>query len=199
MSLKENINAIKEELSAEEKFLESMIKGENFFKRNKKAIIITAVAILVGIFGSAIYNYQQVKKLKDSNTLYTKLISKSISDTNLENELKSKNPKLYSLYKFQTIIKTSDLSKLNSLKESIKDPILKDLLTYQIDSISQKNLLAYVGNDGMLKDFASLQQAYIELKNKNFQKASDALSFIQTTSPLKQLKDGFKHYQKEEK
>jgi len=199
LSLKENIDAIKEELSAEEKFLESMIKGESFFKRNKKAIIVAVVAIIVGILGSAVYNYQQTKNLKDSNEIYTKLISKNISDSNLEDELKSKNPKLYSLYKFQTTIKTSDLSKLNSLKESIKDPILKDLLTYQIDSISQKNLLVYVGNDGMLKDFASLQQAYIELKNKNFQKASDVLSFIPTSSPLKQLKDSFKHYQKEEK
>jgi len=36
LSLKENIEAIKEELTVEEKFLESVIKTESFYKKNKK-------------------------------------------------------------------------------------------------------------------------------------------------------------------
>ncbi|WNY98242.1 hypothetical protein SUSP_000660 [Sulfurospirillum sp. 'SP'] len=38
MGLKENIKAVKEEISTEEQFLEGMIKSERFFNRNKKYI-----------------------------------------------------------------------------------------------------------------------------------------------------------------
>lgn len=199
MSLKENIDAIKEELSTEEKFLESMIKGESFFKKNKKLIISALVAIFLGVVASAFYNYQKEQNLKDSNIIYKELLSKNTPDASLEEKLKSKNPALYELYKFQLIVKSNDPTKLNSLKQTIKDPILKDLLTYQTDSITKKDLLVYVGNDGILKNLASLQEAFINLENKNFQKAKDVLNFIPINSPLHQLANSFKHYHNGEK
>ena len=197
MSLKENIDAIKDELTTEEKFLESMIKGESFFKKNKKLIILAGGAILVGALSSSLYNYKKEADLKESNVIYTKLLQKS--DENLENKLKSKNPKLYTLYKFQTEVKTSDVTKLKELNKIIKDPILKDLVDYQIDSLSKKDLMKYVGNNGSIKEFALLQQAFIEMENKNYEKASEVLEFIPINSSLHQLSSALKHYNPKEK
>ncbi len=197
LSLKENIDAIKDELTTEEKFLESMIKGESFFKKNKKLIILAGGAILVGALSSSLYNYKKEADLKESNVIYTKLLQKS--DENLENKLKSKNPKLYTLYKFQTEVKTSDVTKLKELNKIIKDPILKDLVDYQIDSLSKKDLMKYVGNNGSIKEFALLQQAFIEMENKNYEKASEVLEFIPINSSLHQLSSALKHYNPKEK
>ncbi len=197
LSLKENIDAIKDELSTEEKFLESMIKGESFFKKNKKLIMLAGGAIIVGIIASTLYNYKKELDLKHSNEIYTKLLAKS--DTKLELELKSKNPKLYTLYKFQTIVATNDINKLKELSTSVKDPVLKDLVTYQIDSLSKKDLMKYVGNDGSFKEFALLQQAFIELENKNYEKAKEVLEFIPINSSLHQLSSALKHYNPKEK
>ena len=68
MGLKENINAVKEELSTEEQFLESIIKGERFFKRNKKIIIGGLVLVALGIGGYIINDALKTQKLKESNT-----------------------------------------------------------------------------------------------------------------------------------
>ncbi len=197
MSLKDNIEAIKEELSTEEKFLESMIKGESFFKKNKKLILLAGGAILVGIIASSLYNYKKEMDLKESNEIYIKLLSTK-DDKSLESQLKSKNPNLYMLYKFQKVIKKNDIEKLKELSNSIKDPILKDLVSYQIDSLSKKDIMKYVGNDGALKEFALLQQAFIELENKNYEKANEVLDFIPINSPLHQLASALKHYNKKE-
>ena len=70
MGLKENINAVKEELSTEEQFLESIIKGERFFKRNKKIIIGGLVLVALGIGGYIINDALKTQKLKESNIAY---------------------------------------------------------------------------------------------------------------------------------
>lgn len=197
LNLKENIDAIKEELSTEEKFLESMIKSENFYKKNKKLVISAVVALIVGIFASMGYNYMKELNLKTSNNEYLQLISGK-QDKSLENDLKSKNPKLYELYEFQTTLKSNDIKKLESLKLKLTDPILKDLLTYHLDSLSKKDLLDYVGKNGILKDFASLQKAYLELENKDFQKANEALEYIPLNSPIYELAKSLKHFTNQE-
>jgi hypothetical protein len=195
LSLKENIEAIKEELTAEEKFLESVIKTESFYKKNKKLVIGITVAVLVGVFGSMGYNYLKEQKELKSNELYLSLIQKA--DDAKKTELKSLNPKLYELYTMQVALKSGDVATLKSLQSSISDPILKDLLTYQIASLEEKGLLKYAkSGDPILKDFANLNAAYIELKNGNHQKAEDILGFISPTSTIYQIAQSLKHYLK---
>ena len=192
LSIKENLNAIKDELTTEEKFLESMIKGENFLKKNKKPIILALVAIGVGILASMGYNYIKEKNLKESNQIYTKLLKSD--NPSLEKELKDKNPSLYTLYRFQKVIKSNDSTKIKDLISSIKDPILKDLATYQSSSLEKKNLMIYVGNDGIYKDLALLEEAYLKLQNKEYAKAKEILELIPINSSLYQLANSFKHF-----
>ncbi len=197
MSLKENIEAIKEELSAEEKFLESVIKTESFYKKNKKFIIGVGLAVFIGVVGSIGYNYIKEQKAKASNEIYLSLLSGNGNKTALEAELKSKNQKLYALYKVQTALKSNDLQSLEKLKPTLKDPILKDLVDYQIASLSGKGLLKYAGQgDVVMKDFAYLTAGYIELEKGNISKADEILNFISPTSPLYRVVQSLKHYQK---
>ncbi|HIO90708.1 MAG TPA: hypothetical protein EYG69_02940 [Campylobacterales bacterium] len=196
MSLKENISAVKEELNTEEQFLESVIKVETIFKKYKKLIIGGATIILVTVFASLGYSYIQEKNLNQSNKLYLSLIKKDVKvDEATELELKNLNPKLYELYKYQTTVVSADKDSLQKVADSLSDPILKSLLSYQIASLNKKDLLIYSQSDGaILKDFAIAQAAIVSLENNDTKKAKDALSFIGPSSVLYQISQSLKHY-----
>ncbi len=193
MSLKENIKVVKEELSTEEKFLESAIKVETYFRKYKKLIYTLVIIILVLIIGIKGYNYKQELDLKKSNEDYNLLLTKG-ENKSLEEDLKNKNPKLYNLYLFQKAIKSNDAKSLKSFKTD--DNILKSIVEYQASSIEQKGLFEYAGKHDILKDFAYLQAGFLELKNKNFQRANDIFSFISPTSTFYEFANDLKHYSK---
>ena len=193
MSLKEDIQAVKEELSTEEKFLESVIKTESFFKKNKKLIYSISAILLIAILGYTGYDYKKEMDLKKSNEDYMQLITKGENKA-LEEDLKAKNPKLYSLYLFQKAMKSNDIKNIEALNNN--DAILKSLKEYQLSSLKKSGLMQYAGSHEILKEFAYLQAAYLELEKKNFQKANDILSFITPTSPFYQLANDLKHYNK---
>lgn len=111
MSTKENIDFIKEELSSEEKFLESSIKLERFYKKYKVAIISAVAIAVVGTIGYYTQNYLHHKAIVASNEAYNKLL-KDPKDTKSLEILKSKNQPLYALYMLQTSVKNSDSSAL---------------------------------------------------------------------------------------
>ena len=188
MSLKENIDAIKEELTTEEKFLESVIKGETFFKKNKKLIIAVSIAIVLGVVGSMAYNYLKEQKLQKSNELYMSLLQKD--DASKADELKSINPKLYELYSFQVMLKSDKID-----SSVVNDKILKDLLSYEKAS-KEGSLEAYTKQDSLLKEFAYIQEAYSYMKKGNVKKADEVLGYVSPVSPLYQMAKSLKHYMK---
>lgn len=193
MSLKENISAVKEELNTEEQFLESVIKVETIFKKYKKLIIGAVIVIIIAVLASLGYNYMQEKNLTKSNEIYLSLIQNA--DESKELELKNLNPKLYELYIYQSTIKKADKDSLSKLADTISDPILKSLISYQISSINKKDLLIHSQSDGViLKDLAIAQAAIVSLENNDTKKANDILSFIGSSSPLYQISQSLKHY-----
>ncbi len=54
MSLKDNVDYVKEELNSEEKFLESFVKVERFYNKNK-IIIITVIVVLIALVIGFLY------------------------------------------------------------------------------------------------------------------------------------------------
>ena len=194
MSLKDNINAVKEELGAEEQFLESVIKAEGFWKKYKKIIITLLVILSLAVAYKLISDYIKKSNIEESNIAYAKLLSDP-SDKDALNTLKSKNPRLYDLYLFKESVKSKDISKLNSLKSSLKDPVLKDLLTYQSNSISQKDLDSYSLKEGaILKELALYESAYLLLKSGKIKEADKKLDMISQQSPLYNLAQNLKNY-----
>lgn len=91
MGLKENIKAVQEEFSTEEQFLEGMIKGERFFKRNKKYIISGLVLIVLGAATYAVNDVLTQQRLKASNEAYQILLKDANNQAALDT-LKTKKP-----------------------------------------------------------------------------------------------------------
>lgn len=194
MGLKENIDAVKKEISTEEQFLGSIIKAEGFLKKYKNLLIALAVLIIVAALANIFYNKSQEKSFIASNEAYIKLQADP-NNKEAQDVLKSKNPKLYELFLFSNEIKNQDASKLESLKSNLTDPVLKDLLTYQASSLSSGDLSSYsVKQKALLREFAKIQEAYILLKDGKTKDAAVVLSFISADSPLSKMAQSLKHY-----
>lgn len=196
LSLKENIEAVKKELSTEEQFLESIVKAEGFWKKYKKLLIAIVVLIIVAVIGMALYNTMKERNLIASNEAYTALQHNAEDKESLET-LKSKNPKLYQLFLFSNEMKSADVTKLEAMSSQISDPILKDLLSYQKASLSGKGLSSYsIKQDALLKEFASLQEIYTLFQEGKSKEAKALLAQIPESSQLQQIAQSFKHYLK---
>ena len=119
MSIKDDVNYIKNELSSEEKFLESFVKTERFFKKYKKLIF---GLIILAIVGSVVF---LVKTKLDEKNLYEANIALSNflenGNQNSLNQLKEKNRDLYEIALYldaKNEFKNADIN-LKYLKELI--------------------------------------------------------------------------------
>ena len=117
MSIKENVDYVKNELSSEEKFLENFVKGERFFKKYRTLIFtFIAIAILVTI-GMLVK-----QKIEESNKLEANIAFNKFLENADEKELfiiKDKNEKLKFRYRIprQRTERFVDIDK-NQIKKS---------------------------------------------------------------------------------
>jgi len=190
LGLKENINAVKEEISTEEQFLEGMIKSERFFKRNKKYIISALVLLAFGAGGYAINDVMAGVRLKASNAAYQELL-KDANNTSALETLKAKNPKLYEMYIFETALAKGDVEALKSVSLSKGNPILADLATYQLSQLDTNA----TPKGELLSGMVLLQEGYELLKEKKVEEARLKFAQIEASSPLKQIAKNLEHYQ----
>ena len=151
MGLKENVAAIKEELSAEEQFLEGVIKAEGFFKRYKKLLIATGVILIVGFLVYAALEYKKEHDLTVSNEAY-QVLQKNPSDASALAILKAKNPPLYTLFSISEAVKSGNIQKIEDVAAATNDPILKDLASYQVNILKNdvKKIGTYAQNQDAL-------------------------------------------------
>lgn len=190
LGLKENIDALKQEISTEEQFLESIIKGERFFKKYKK-VIISSVAVLfigLGVYGGV--SFVNERKIEASNEAYKVLISNP-KDEQALNMLKDNNERLHKLFLFSQAIKNGDkvvLSELSSFKE---DPILSDLSAYQLSGLEAKDEV----KSELLRGLALLQAGYKLLLEDKINEAKLQFAQIDVSSPLKNIANSLEHYQ----
>jgi predicted negative regulator of RcsB-dependent stress response len=190
LGLKENIKAVKEEISTEEQFLEGMIKSERFFNRNKKYIISALVLLALGAGGYAINDVMASQRLKVSNAAYQALLKDANNSAALET-LKAKNPKLYAMYTFETALAKGDIEVLTQVSLSKDNPILADLATYQLSQLDANKS----PKGELLSGMVLLQEGYELLKEKKVEEARLKFAQIETNSPLKQIAKNLEHYQ----
>ncbi|HIP46518.1 MAG TPA: hypothetical protein EYG95_03045 [Campylobacterales bacterium] len=190
MGLKENVKAIKEELGAEEQFLESIIKAEGFWKKYKKLVIALVVLLVVGLLTKAVMGYTHDNNIESSNNAYNALIKDS-GDTAALATLKSSNPKLYEMYLFKTSMASKDVTTLEKSKQEISDPVLKNLLSYQIGSLTKKVSSL---DAGVAKEFALLQEGYLLLQENKIKEAAAKFAQIPADSTLRATVESLKHF-----
>lgn len=195
MSLKENIDMVKEELNQEEKFFESAVKTERFVKKYKMPLISTIAAIIVVLVGNGIYQANLSSSITASNEAYLTL------QTNPEDEaavqaLKENNTALYDGWKLQTALKTHDEAALEALKSS-SSKVVADLATYELAALKKDKaaLNEYALNqDAVLKELALLNEAILLMKEGKTDEAKARLSMIGDKSSLEKMVKLLQHY-----
>ncbi|NOX16112.1 MAG: hypothetical protein GXP61_08840 [Epsilonproteobacteria bacterium] len=190
MSLKENIDSIKQEIGAEEQFLESIIKTEIFYKKYKRQVQAGVAILIIAAIGYASYSYIQQRDLRLSNIAYETLL-KSPNNTKALNTLKDKNPPLYQVYSFRIAVRKKDATKLAELAKDKKYKFLADLSQYQLAQIKNTKVV----NSELLKGFALLEEGYDLLKEGKKTQAELKFAQIDENSPLYKIVKNLEHYQ----
>lgn len=179
MSLKENLQAVKNSLSTEEQMIENFIKGERFI-RKYRFIIIALVGLL---FVYLVYYYTSdafsQSTMQKNNDIYVSLLENP-DDTEKLELLKNKNPNLYVLFLLTRFDNSPELEKASELK---LNPLVKEILKAN-----------YSNDSKFLKEYNTILQAYDLLKQGKIQEADVILAQIPQNSELRELVNNFKHY-----
>lgn len=194
LSLKDNIIDVKNELSAEEKFLESSIKAERLFNKYKYPLIGLVLAIIIAIAGTQIYAYIEENKLVKANEAYNKLLKDPKDKTALE-ALKSNNADLYALFVFKEAINNQDVALLQEIVNE-KRPFISSIASYELASkeSNMNTLKEYADSGNSLKDLAAIQSAYLLIQEEKYQEARNVLDKIPSSSKLSMMAQTYKHF-----
>lgn len=194
MSLKDDIKATRQELNGEERFLESSIKLERFYKKYKLYIFTALIALAIGIGAYQYSEYTNEKNLKEANEAFLILLKNPNSKTALET-LKEKNRDLYTLYNFSMAIKSNEIDHLDSVINEQK-PFISSVAGYEKASKQEKlePLVEYANSSNTLKELAALQATYLYIKGERYDEAKEMLSQIPPNSKISTITNMYKHF-----
>jgi len=189
MSIKENVDFVKDELNSEEKFLESVVKVESFYKRYKALIIGLGSIAVVAIIAISINNYNNEKNKIAANIAFDKVIADP-KDIEALNTLKETNNKLYEVAMYLQAKKDGNYPDTNI-------PYLKELSEYK-KALTNKNIEKLnslsMQSDFLLKEFAIFNRALVLVEQGKHEEAKVALKLIPQSSKASELSKLLEHY-----
>jgi len=187
--MKENVDFVKDELNSEEKFLESVVKVESFYKKYKTLIIGLVSIIVIILIVMGVNNYNNEKNTIASNIAFDKVIADP-KDTEALNTLKELNTKLYEVALYLQAKKNGNYPDTNI-------PYLKELSEYKKaltnKDIAKLNTLS-MQSDFLLKEFAIFNKALILVNEGKYKEAKIALNLIQKSSKAFELSKLLQHH-----
>ena len=185
MSLKDNIDYVKKEISTEESFMESFFKIEKFYKKYKSTIISIVAVAIVGTIGYYISNYINLQNKIEANKAFNQLLEDPNNKEALAT-LKEKNKKLYDITLFMQDSSANNevefLKELSSYSQAIKEQDIDKLTTVT----QSQNFL--------LKDFALFNKALILVQKQQYKEAKEAIKQVPENSNLNALVKMLEHY-----
>lgn len=189
MSLKDNVDYVKSEISREEKFLEGTVKAERFFKKYKTLLIAASALIVVAFIAIGTSNYFKEENKKVINIAFNTLL-KNPNDKDALAILEDKSSKLYNVALYIQ-------SKKENKNLSIDLKYIKELSAYKT-AINNKDLTSLnnvsMKNDFLLKEFAIFNKAIIQAENGKYKEAKTTLKLIPNTSSVNDLVKVLNHY-----
>jgi predicted negative regulator of RcsB-dependent stress response len=186
MSLKESLNEVKQELSNDEKLLEQAFHLERFYKKNKTKILATVALIIIAVAGYNLNSYLKNQKLEAANSALMTL-QKDPNNKDALQTLKSKNPKLYTLYKYSHAVNSQDAKALQALNSS--DELISDIINYHKAALQNKaNDSKYYAN------LALVEKAYALIKSGKKSEAKNILAKVPKNSALAPVARLMEHY-----
>ncbi len=195
MSLKTDIEMVKEELTSEEKFFEKAVVTEKFVKKYKKLMIAGVVAIVLFVVGNIAYTINKQNTLQSANLALAQLQTSSNNPATLA-RLESLSPALSSVWLYSQAIVNKDMTSLEKLTNS-KTTLIGDLASYELAQNSKDvtKLEAYASRqNAVYADLARVQSAVIYMNEEKLDKAHELLSMINVDSPLAQVAKALMHY-----
>lgn len=192
MSLKTDIEMVKDELNSEEKFFEKAVITERFIKKYKKLMIGSVVVIVIAVAVNIISNINNQNRIDSANAALAQL-QKDPSNAAALNDLKGLSPNLYDLWVYSSAVANNDVKTLKSLENS-KTPLLADLSSYEVAQDS-KSLDEYSLKQGAVyKDLAVVQSAVLLMNNGKTEEAHQELTKISQDSSLGKIAKALMHY-----
>lgn len=194
MSLEQNIQKLKDEAVAEEKFLESFLRIEKFWKNFKTPIIIVLVVFVCGSAGYFVSQWFVEMQKREHFALYESLLSEPTNEQKLL-ALKQSGSPLYELFLLKRASVANDVPALEQLSHA-QEGFLAMLARYQVASLKGdlQALDSLHDVDVMLAEMTLLQRAYLLLKADNIAEAHSLLGKIPLDSPLRGIAQFFVHY-----
>lgn len=185
MSLKENVDYVKDELSSEEKFLEGFVKVERFYKKNRLIIILAIIVVVSIIAGAYITKSIQATNKLEANIAFNKILENP-KDTQALDTLKQNNEQLFQLAKY-----------IQDKNYDIQVKYLKELVEYkkalEKNDVKKLNSIS-MQNDFLLKEFAIFNKALILTNEGKYEDAKATLKLIPSNSKVNDLVNVLKHY-----
>ena len=195
MSLKSNIEMVKDELNSEEKFFEKAVVTEKFVKKYKKPLIGAVVAVTLFVAGNIAYTISEQNRIDSANEAVAQL-QKSMDNPATLARLESLSPVLHDVWVYSKAVAEGDLDALDKLQES-QAALLPDLASYEVAQRTKNltKLESYaLREDAIYKDLAQIQSAVILMNINKIDEAHEKLSMINIQSPLSKVAQALMHY-----
>ena len=186
VSIKDDVNFVKKELSGDEKILESAFKLESLYKKYKFQLWGVVAALILFFGGQSVMNAMHEAKLVEANEAFLTLQSKS-DDANALKALKENNPALFELYSYAQAVKKQDIKALETLATS-SNSVIADASGYTAGVLSKKPV-----DSKLYKELALLEEAYLAIGAGDTKVARDKLELIDERSPLSVIAGFLKH------
>ena len=186
MSIKDDVNYVKKELSGDEKVLESAFKLETIYKKHKYKLWGAAAAIVIFFGGTAIQESMYDAQLAKANDAFL-VLQKDPADEKAFKILEANNPALLELFFYAQAAKNKDIKTLETLSAS-KNSIIADASKYTAGVLNQKPV-----DSKLYKEMALFGEAYQAIESGDTKTAKNKLELIDERSPLAVITGFLKH------
>ena len=195
MSLKENLEMVKDELNSEEKFFEKAVVTERFVKKYKKPLIGVVVAVVLVVAGNLAYKASEQNRIESANETLA-LLQKNPTDSMALTKLESLSPTLHDAWVYSQAVVDQNVAGLEKLKNT-KALIINDTSVYEAAEF-KNNLNALQSysekQEAIYKDLATVMAAVILMNEGKVEDAHNQLGMISNKSPLAQVANALIHY-----
>ena len=186
MSIKDDVNYVKKQLSGDEKVLESAFKIETIYKKHKYKLWGVAAAIILFFGGTAIQESMHEAQLSKANEAFL-VLQKNPTDEKAFKILEANNPALLELFFYAQAAKNKDIKTLTTLSTS-KNSVIADASKYTASVLNEKPV-----DSKLYKDMALFGEAYLAIESGDTKLAKNKLELIDERSPLAVITNFLKH------
>lgn len=186
MSIKDDVNYVKKELSGDEKVLESAFKLETIYRKHKYKLWGAVAAIIIFFGGTAIQESMHEAQLAKANDAFL-VLQKDPADEKAFKILEANNPALLELFFYAQAAKNKDMKTLKTLSAS-KNSIIADASKYTASVLNEKPV-----DSKLYKEMALFGEAYQAIVSGDTKTAKNKLELIDERSPLAVITGFLKH------